>query len=185
MKERRTMAAPVQEKTAVSTPAAPAAKAEQRPARMRDVFDMFDQFQREMGRMWGDMSPLFPRPISRALGRPSDAATTWAPRMDVYEKDGHLVVKAELPGVKNEDIKVTLRDRGLIVEGERKTEHEVKEEDYYRSERAYGRFYRYLPLDFEVDANKVKATCKDGVLEVRIPRPAQPEASGKSIPISS
>ncbi len=160
-------------------------KAERRPPRMRDSFDIFEQLQREMARVWGEMWPLLPRPVARPFGRLAQSVGPWTPRMDVYEKNGSLVVKAELPGVRNEDVKVSLTDNGLIVEGERKTESEVREEDYYRSERAYGHFYRYLPLDFEADSDKITATFRDGVLEVQIPRPAQRQPKGQSIPISS
>jgi HSP20 family protein len=165
-------------------PVAPA-KAEQRPARMHDLFDGIDQLQREMARLWGEMSPLLPRAFGRPSGRFTEAGTTWAPRVDVFTKDGDLVVKAELPGLKKEDVRIELEDNALIVQGERRSEHEVKEEDYYRCERAYGRFYRYLPLDFEADASKIKANFKDGVLEVHIPRPASSEPKSRSIPISS
>jgi len=170
---------PTQEK-----PVAPA-KAEQRSARMRDLFDGIDQFQREMARLWGEMAPLFPRPLGRHSERFSETSPTWAPRMDVYTKDGDLVVKAELPGLQKEDVRIALEGNALVVEGERRGEQEIKEEDYYRSERSFGRFYRYLPLDFEADASGIKASFRDGVLEVRIPRPASAEPKSRNIPISS
>jgi HSP20 family protein len=158
------------------------ANAEQRPARTRDPFDVLDILPREMVRMFGNAWPLLPPPIAHSLLSPPAA---WTPRMDVYEKDGNLVVNAELPGVKSEDIQVTVQGKALIVAGERKTESEVKEEDNHRAERAYGRFYRYLPFDFEPDADKVQATFKDGALEVRIPKPTGQVSSGKSIPIQA
>jgi HSP20 family protein len=131
------------------------------------------------------MWPILPRPFSRPIGRVAEGTTNWTPRIDAFEKDGNLVVKADLPGVKQEDIKVTIEDNSLVIEGERKTESEVKEENYFRSERVYGHFYRYIPLDFEASPDQVKASFKDGVLEVRVPRPEPRPSSARSIPVSS
>ena len=104
--------------------------------------------------------------------------------MDIFEKDGALTVKAELPGVKKEDVAITLEGSDLIVRGERKAESEVREEDYYRMERSYGGFYRRLPLPFEVEAGQVKASFTDGVLEVTIPKPAAAAPAAQTIPVS-
>jgi HSP20 family protein len=110
--------------------------------------------------------------------------TTWAPRVDVFEKNGEVVVKAELPGVKKEDVKVSIQDDDLLIEGERQAEKEVKEQDYYRVERAYGAFYRRLPMPAGVPADKVKVSFTDGVLEIRIPKSAQAEPKAHRIPIN-
>jgi HSP20 family protein len=104
--------------------------------------------------------------------------------MDVFEKNGYLMIKAELPGVEKEDIKVEMVEGDLIVHGERKSESEVKESDYYRLERAYGSFHRRLPIPFEVKPEQVKANYKDGVLEIQIPRPTQPAPEPEKIAIS-
>jgi HSP20 family protein len=106
------------------------------------------------------------------------------PSTDVYEKDGNLVVKAELPGMKKEDIEVTLDQGDLVIRGERKAESEVTEEDYYRLERSYGSFYRRLPLGFHVTAEQIAASYHDGVLEVRIPKPKQEQPQAKKIPVA-
>ncbi len=98
---------------------------------------------------------------------------TWAPRMDVYEKDNTLIVKADLPGLKNEDVQVELDDGGLVIRGASAAESEIKEENYYRMERSLGTFYRRLPLPFAVEPDQIQATMRDGLLEVRIPRPAE------------
>jgi HSP20 family protein len=134
----------------------------------REPFELFNALQEEMGRLWSQ-----PWSLIRPLRRPALKTTAWAPRMDVFEKDGNLVVKAELPGVKKEDIQLTL-DRGdLEIRGERKAESEVKEDDYYHVERSYGGFYRRLPLPFEVNAERIQANYSEGVLEISIPRPAE------------
>ncbi|HYX25644.1 MAG TPA: Hsp20/alpha crystallin family protein [Thermoanaerobaculia bacterium] len=100
-----------------------------------------------------------------------DEKTPWMPKVDVFTKDNQLVVKAELPGLKKEDVFVTLEDGNLVLKGERKEEKEVKEENFYRMERSYGSFYRRLPLSFKVDPAKIAAKFTDGVLEVLVPMP--------------
>jgi HSP20 family protein len=90
---------------------------------------------------------------------------------------------AELPGVKKEDIVVEMRDGDLVISGERKTDSEVKEQDYYRIERSYGSFRRRIPMPFDVRPEQVKANYKDGVLEVEIPKPALKEPEAKKITV--
>lgn len=149
------------------------AKADDRRVVRRDPFAFFDTMQDEMERLWGRMAPFGLRPLLRRTG---EMPELWAPRLDVFEKDGKLAIKAELPGVKKEDVTITLEGENLIIRGERKSEEEVKEEDYYRMERSTGSFYRCLPLPFEAKAEEVEAHFADGVLEITMPRPtaAQP-----------
>jgi HSP20 family protein len=154
-----------------------------RPARW-DPFDVFENVQEEMARLWAQNWPFRFGGMDRPLHRVMPAAAAWAPRIDVFEKDGARVVKAELPGIKKEDIQVSLADGDLVIRGERKTESEAKEEDYYRCERSYGSFYRRLPLPFEASADKIEARFADGVLEVRIPRPAEQKPPAQHIPVS-
>jgi HSP20 family protein len=104
--------------------------------------------------------------------------------MDVYQKNGNLIVKAEVPGMKREDIKVEMDHGDLVVSGERKSESEVRQEDYYRVERAYGSFYRRLLIPFDVKTEQIKANYKDGVLEIEIPKPAQTTPPPKRIAVS-
>lgn len=95
------------------------------------------------------------------------------PALDVFEKEDKFVVKAELPGMKEDDIDVSVVGDTLSIKGEKKTETEVKEEDYYRCERSYGTFYRSIPIPSNVDANKIEASFDDGVLEVALPKSAK------------
>jgi HSP20 family protein len=97
----------------------------------------------------------------------------WMPAVDVFEKEDKFVVKAELPGIKEEDIHVSVVGDTLSIKGEKKTETEVKEEDYYRCERSYGNFYRSIPLPSNVDANRIEASFEHGVLEVTLPKSAK------------
>jgi len=97
----------------------------------------------------------------------------WRPVVDIYEDEEAIVVKADLPGVDKKDIKVDLKDRVLTLEGERSHENEVKKENYYCKERAFGRFHRAFTLPEGVDSDKIKAEFKDGVLKVEIPKPEE------------
>src|SRR5438094_887449 len=97
---------------------------EERPLRRWDPFDLFDEMQDEMARLWSQTWPFMPRPLARPLRHL--AATTWTPRLDIYEKGGQVLIKAELPGMKKEDIEVALEDGDVLIRGERKAEHEVK-----------------------------------------------------------
>lgn len=97
----------------------------------------------------------------------------WMPAVDVFEKEDRFVVKAELPGMKEEDIDVSVVGDTLSIKGEKKTEAEIKDEDYYRCERSYGSFYRSIPIPSNVDANKIEASFEDGILEVALPKSAK------------
>lgn len=143
--------------------------------RLYKPFDMFQELMRD----WGFNELPFP---FRFHGT---EMTTWIPKIDVFEKDGELVLKADLPGVPKENVKVTVEEGYLVVAGDRKEEKEVKDESYYRMERDYGSFYRRVPLDFEVDPNLIKATYKEGILEVKVPILAKKGPEPKVIPITT
>jgi len=98
---------------------------------------------------------------------------SWTPAVDVFEKDDKFVVKAELPGMKEEDIDVSVVGDALTIRGEKVAETEVDEEDYYRSECSYGSFIRSLPLPSNVNADKITATYEGGVLEISLPKVAE------------
>lgn len=92
------------------------------------------------------------------------------PPLDVYEDRDDLVVKAELPGLKKDEIEISLTDNMVTIKGEKKREGEVKEQDYLRQERAYGTFVRAVTLPCEIKPEAVKASFKEGVLEIRLPK---------------
>lgn len=106
----------------------------------------------------------------------------WTPTLDVYDENDSFLVKVELPGMKKEDIDISLREGVLTVSGERKQEHEAKEGESFRSERYFGRFQRSVTLPAMVDASKVTATYKDGVLTIDLPKAE--EAKPKRIEVS-
>jgi HSP20 family protein len=107
----------------------------------------------------------------------------WMPAIDVFEKDDKFMIKAEIPGMKQDDIDIAVTDSILTINGEKKTESEVKEEDYYKCERTYGRFYRSVQLPSAVNAGKIEANYNDGVLEVSIPKMA--EAKPKKVKVTT
>lgn len=111
------------------------------------------------------MSTLPFRHLFHELGSFGDIT----PSVDIYEEKGEVVVKTELPGMKREDVNVKLIDNNLIISGEKKTDEKVERKDYLRLERSYGSFNRTLSLPEGIDSEHVKASFKDGVLEVRVP----------------
>ncbi|MGB7054639.1 MAG: Hsp20/alpha crystallin family protein [bacterium] len=103
--------------------------------------------------------------------QPQTIDDLWRPSIDIEESNGNLMVKAEIPGMKKENIKVSVKEDMLTISGERKQENETRDKTYHRIERSYGQFRRMIRLPAEVDADKVKASYKDGVLSVTLPKP--------------
>jgi HSP20 family protein len=101
------------------------------------------------------------------------AQRRWMPAMDLVETDEHFVLRADLPGIAEDDLKIELEDGTLTISGERKAEREARNEGFYRVERAFGTFSRSLTLPKGVDADAVTANFDRGVLEVRIPKPEE------------
>jgi len=108
----------------------------------------------------------------------------WAPLLEVKHKNGNFVVTAELPGLTKDEIKVEVIEEALVIEGERKREKDEKGEEYYRSERYYGKFYRSIPLPKGAKADEIKAELTNGVLEVVIPVPELKPAT-RQVPIAA
>ena len=125
--------------------------------------------QSEMNRLF---NTFFDTPTSGS-GNGGGAARRWVPSMDLVETDEHFVLRADLPGLTEADVSIELEDNVLTVAGERKAEHEDKQEGFYRMERSFGQFRRSLTLPEGVDADKIAATFDNGVLEVRIPKPEE------------
>lgn len=124
---------------------------------------------REMEEMSNRLNRFF-TPMSRLWGENGDQMMEWAPAVDIEETDNEYLLKADLPEVKKEDVKVEILDGTLSVQGERKHEKEEKNRKFHRVERAFGRFERTLALPADVDPAKVSADFKNGVLEVHMPK---------------
>jgi HSP20 family protein len=137
---------------------------------------------REMEEMERRFEDIFGRPFIPAMWRRIPVVEMgWAPAIEVFEKEDKFTVKAELPGMKEEDIDVLVVGDTLTIKGERKAETEVKEEDYYCCERSYGSFSRSIALPSSVDAKKIDASYEDGVLEVSLPK--APEVKAKKVAV--
>jgi len=139
---------------------------------------------REMEEMERRINDVFGRPLLPAIWRRTPVEEIgWAPAIEMFEKDDKFMVKAELPGMKEEDIDVSVVGDTLTIKGERKAESEVKEEDYYCCERSYGSFTRSITLPSSVDAKNIEASYENGVLEISLPKAA--EVKPKKITVSA
>ena len=144
----------------------------------KNVWDPFAEFHELQNRL----TTLFGRAALRPGGG-EDAVTVadWAPAVDISEDDKEFLVKAELPGLKREEVKVTVENGVLSIAGERKSEKEEKDKRYHRVERSYGSFVRSFTLPEGVDTGKVTAEFKDGVLHLRLAK--GPKSQPKCIEI--
>jgi len=147
-------------RTPSTAPAPASGRAGRRPANLT----MFEEMQSDLAQLLA--GGLFAMPLPARFR----AGMATMPRVDVFERDGNLVVKAELPGVKQEDVDLTIEDGDLVLRAEQQSEHEVREENWHRMERQSGSLYRRLPLPERIEPGKIDATLKDGVLEVVIPK---------------
>lgn len=126
----------------------------------REMEDLFDRYMKSFGSL-------------RPGARETISAGDWSPRVDIAETEGEFVVKAEIPEVKKEDVHVTVDNGALTLRGERKQEKEESGKRFHRVERYYGSFCRVFSLPDNVDESKVKATFKDGMLTVQLPKTAE------------
>jgi HSP20 family protein len=122
--------------------------------------------------------------LGLARGAGGGEIEMWTPSVEVFERDNNLVVRAELPGADADDVRVELTDDGLVIEGERRREHEEGLEGGYRSEIEYGRFYRLIPLPEGANIDQAQARINNGVLEVAIPL-ADARRQRRSIPVET
>lgn len=134
----------------------------------REPWDVFDWFN-------PDVNHFFGRRLLHRMLRDEEfpAAAEWMPAVDIEDKADKVVVRADVPGVKPEDIKVTMENGVLALSGERNSESEEKGKDFTRVERTYGKFFRSFTLPQAAEADKISATAKDGVLEVVVPKSAR------------
>ncbi len=137
-------------------------------------FSGLSNLRDEMNRLFDLSAPGFGSREDRLLG-------VWSPPLDVFQDKDHVFLKVELPGMKKEDIQISLHENTLTISGERKQEQEVKEGDSYRSERFFGRFHRSVTLPVAVQANHVTAQYKEGILTVTMAKAE--EAKPKQIEV--
>ena len=154
---------------------------------MRSMMDQMDRlFEDFTGTSMGRSRsmPTTPSPL-QGTGGGYGTTSLWYPQIEVSEKQGNLVVCADLPGLKKEDVQLEVHDDHLVLQGERRNESSQTEGGIYRTERSYGSFYRTIPLPDGVNPDQVRATFKDGVLEVTVPVPnRQQQLQGRRIEIT-
>lgn len=138
--------------------------------------DPFRALQQRFNRVFGETG-LFAFPPDENL-----SFAAWSPACDIFETADEIVVKAELPGIKKEDVKLTIENNILTLRGERKFEAETKKENYFRVEQSYGEFSRSFTLPVSIDFKNVTADFKDGVLKVKLPK--REEAKPKAIEVN-
>jgi HSP20 family protein len=151
-------------------------------ARPATPFRMFERFADEMDRIFDEFG--FGRLRSRQPWRGMlSGDDVWSPDVEVFHRNNELVIRADLPGLTKDDVRVDVNDNQVTIEGERQRQHEEEREGVYRSERSYGRFYRAIPLPEGVIADQAKATFKDGVLEITMPAPPEQARRGRRLEI--
>jgi HSP20 family protein len=128
---------------------------------------------RELNSLQGEVNRLFNTFFGDAPGGNGGSFRRWIPAMDLVETEEHFVLRADLPGLSEDEVSIELENNVLTVSGERKSEHEERKEGYHRVERAYGSFSRALTLPEGVDPDAIEASFDRGVLEVRVPKPEE------------
>ena len=136
---------------------------------VHEPWNMMEKFQHDMNRLFDEARHGWP-----AKGDDSSVVTSrWTPAVDIKEEPDRYVLKADVPGIDPKDIEVTMENGVLILKGERSHEEREETENYKRMERVYGMFYRRFSLPDTADAEQIRATCRNGVLEVVIPKHAK------------
>lgn len=149
------------------------------PSALWDPFASLRRMSDELDRLVGAKRSILPALWHKGL------SADWSPDLEMFERKGELVLRADLPGLSLPDVKVEVTDDLLTIEGERKVEKEEKHEGVFRSERAYGVFSRAVTLPDGAASDKAKATFKDGVLEIVMPLQARQTASTRRLEVTS
>ena len=138
-------------------------------------FSMLRRLNEDMERLFDSFGfgrSLFPEPAAwHGFGRGEPGASFWSPRVEICEREGKLIIAADLPGLKKEDVQVEIDRDAVTIQGERRQEKTENERGYYRSERSYGSFYRTIPLPEGADPQTASATFRDGVLHIEMKAP--------------
>ena len=150
--------------------------------RSGSMLSPFEEVERWFNEAWSSPFSLLARRTFPMFG--AEDFEKLNPAVDMYDEGKELVMKADLPGVKKEDLHLDLTENVLTLSGEKKTEETVEKGGYYRSERSYGRFTRSFELPSDVDTEKITASIKDGVLEIRLPKTEKAETATKNISIN-
>jgi len=147
-------------------------------------YSLFDSLRNEMDQLFDDFGfgqGILPMLSGRSRGM-SQSETGWKPQTEVFERDNNLIVRADLPGLKKEDLNVEVEHDRITIRGERKSEHNENKEGVYRTERNYGTFLRSIPVPDGADGDNAKAEFHDGVLEITMPI-SEPKPKAKKLEI--
>lgn len=142
-----------------------------------DPFKDLEEFEQRLASAFG-------RGVAKPNGEEAIATADWAPIVDITEDENEYLVKAEFPGLKKEEVKVSVQEGVMTISGERKIEKEEKTKKYHRIERSYGKFERSFTLPDQADGTKVSAEFKDGVLQVHLPKTEKPASKALEVKIS-
>ena len=151
------------------------------------AFEMLQRLTDEMDRIFGGFGPgwldrRYGGELRERLARALEPGV-WLPQIEVFQREDRIVVRADLPGMKKEDVTLRIEEGELVIEGERREELREEQGEYFHSERSYGRFHRAIPLPRGAELEKAEASFRDGVLEVTIPAPRQQPERGRRIDI--
>ena len=149
------------------------------PSRERAIFDPFRNFEESMRRFFGEGFGPFGK-----FAEENWSLSAWTPACDIFETTNELVVKAELPEVKKEDVKVTVKDGVLSLEGERQQEKEEKNKKFHRVERSYGKFVRCFTMPEDASPQGVRADFKDGMLNVHLVKSVAAKPKGIEVTVN-
>lgn|SRR5262249_35957071 len=164
--------------TDVATPESQRLARRERLGHLASPIGMLGYFADEMDRIFEDFG------FGRRNWLSSRPGQNWAPAIEVQQRNNEMVVRADLPGMKKDDISVEVTQDAITISGERHQEHETERGGVYRSERSYGSFYRAIPLPEGAIADQAKATFNDGVLEVTVPAPPEQVSRGRRLEIA-
>jgi HSP20 family protein len=128
---------------------------------------------RDLATLRERMNRLFEEAYSSRGEEKDMVSSAWNPSVDIYEKENEIVLKAEVPGIDENDIEIKIEDNTITLNGERKFEKETKEENYHRIERSYGSFYRSFTLPQNINQDKIKAESENGILKITMPKKAE------------
>jgi HSP20 family protein len=154
----------------------------QRSGQWRSPFGLLQRFADEMDRVFEGTG------FARGSALPTWGAATdvedWSPAVEMFQRGNELVIRADVPGLSKDDVRVDVQEDTLTIQGERRREHEEEREGIYRSERSYGSFYRMIPLPPGAITDQAKAQFKNGVLEVVMPAPPEQATRGRRVEVT-
>ena len=159
-----------------STQTALSQRQQSMPGLITSPFSFMRRFGEGMEQLFADFG------VGGLMPRGFNELAAWTPQIEMFERENQLVIRADLPGLKTDDVQIELRDDSVVIQGERQEERKEEREGFYTTERTYGRFYREIPLPEGADTNQATATFRDGVLEITIPR-GEGETRGRQLEI--